>query len=105
MPTNSANDLNVTDQISIRSTRNTECLLGYNNEAAPHQGAAFVFLLFARQARVPILYVPFDFFLAFFFMTLFLSVGPLSQSEQWQQADERGVNRSWQRGISVTFQT
>jgi hypothetical protein len=43
--------------------------------------------------------------LAFFFMTLFLSVGPLSQSEQWQQADERGVNRSWQRGISVTFQT
>jgi hypothetical protein len=69
-------------------------------------------MLFARQAdtqpnlaRVPIFYVPFDFFLAFFFMTLFLCVGPLSQSKQWQQADERGVNRSWQRGISVTFQT
>jgi hypothetical protein len=24
--------------------------------------------------------------------------GPLSQSKQWQQADERGVNQSWQRG-------
>jgi hypothetical protein len=34
----------------------------------------------AQQARVPIIYVPFDFFLAFFFMTLFLAVGPLSQS-------------------------
>jgi hypothetical protein len=52
-------------------------------------------------ARVPLLYVPFDFFLAFFFMTLFLAVGPLSQSKQWQQADERGVNRSWQRGNNI----
>jgi len=85
---------------------------GYNNEAAPRQGAAFLFMLFARQAdtqpnlaRVPILYVPFDFFLAFFFMTLFLSVGPLSQSKQWQRADECGVNQSWQRGISVISQT
>jgi hypothetical protein len=72
-----------------------------NNEAAPHQGAAFLFMLFARQAlslaRVPIIYVPFDFFLDFFFITLFLSVGPLSQSKEWQRADERGVNRSWQK--------
>jgi hypothetical protein len=87
-------------------------ILGYNNEAAPRQGAAFLFMLFARQvdtqpnlARVPLLYVPFDFFLAFFFMTLFLSVGPLSQSKQWQRADECGVNQSWQRGISVISQT
>jgi len=65
-------------------------------------------MLFARQAdtqpnlaRVPILYVPFDFFLAFFFMKLFLSVGPLSQSKQWQQADECGVNQSWQRGNNI----
>jgi hypothetical protein len=42
-------------------------------------------------------YVPFDFFLAFFFMTLVLAVGPLSESKQWQQADERGMNRSWRR--------
>jgi hypothetical protein len=39
--------------------------------------------------------------LAFFFITLFLAVGPLSQSKQWQQADERGVNRSWQRGNNI----
>jgi hypothetical protein len=83
-------------------------ILGYNNEAAPRQGAAFLFMLFARQAdtqpnlaRVPLLYVPFDFFLAFFFMTLFLAVGPLSQSQQWQQADERGVNQSWLRGNNI----
>jgi hypothetical protein len=56
-------------------------------------------------ARVPLLYVPFDFFLAFFFMTLFLAVGPLSQSKQWQQADERGVNRSWQRGNNFALLT
>ena len=48
--------------------------------------------------RVPLLYVPFDFFLDFFFMTTFLDVGPLSQSKPWQQADERGVNQSRQRG-------
>jgi hypothetical protein len=46
------------------------------------------FLCFSRGrqtqpslARVPLLYVPFDFFLAFFFMALFLAVGPLSQSK------------------------
>jgi hypothetical protein len=36
-------------------------------------------------------------------MTLFLAVGPLSQSKQWQQADERGVNRSWQRARQARF--
>ena len=55
----------------------------YNNEAAPHQGAAFLFMLFARQAALsltfrtfPLLYVPFFFDLAFFFIALFLAVGP-----------------------------
>jgi len=33
-----------------QGNRNTKCLLGYNNEAAPRQGAAFLFMLFARQA-------------------------------------------------------
>jgi hypothetical protein len=68
----------------------------------PRARGPLFFLCFSRGswdtqpnlARVQIFYVPFDFFLAFFFMTLFLSVGPLSQSKQWQQADERGVNRS-----------
>jgi hypothetical protein len=31
--------------------------------------------------RMQFVYVPFDFFLAFFFMTLVLAVGPLSQSK------------------------
>jgi hypothetical protein len=63
----------------------TKRLLGYNNEAAPRQGPLF-FLCFSRGsrtqpklARVPLLYVPFDFFLVFFFM-----IGPLSQSKQCQ---------------------
>ena len=57
-------------------------LLRYNNEAAPRQGAAFLFMLFARQADSAepcarrTLYVPFDFFLDFFFMTFFLGVDP-----------------------------
>jgi hypothetical protein len=74
----------------------------------PRVRGPLFFLCFSRGrrtqpnlARVPLLYVPFDFFLAFFFMTLFLAVGPLSQSKQWQQADERGVNRSWQRGNNI----
>ena len=55
-------------------------------------------LCFSRGMRAfPLLYIPFFLFLAFFFMTLFLAVSPLTQSKQWQQADERGVNRSWQR--------
>jgi hypothetical protein len=63
-------------------------------------------MLFTRQADSaepcpPLLYVPFDFFLAFFFITLFLAVGPLSQSKQWQHADERGVNRSWRRETTL----
>jgi hypothetical protein len=73
--TKSASDLNVTDLGTITKR--------------PRQGAAFLFMLFARQAdtqpnlaRAPIIYVPFDFFLAFFFMTHFLAVGPLSQSKQ-----------------------
>ena len=33
-----------------QGNRNSKCLLGYNNEAAPRQGAAFLFMLFARQA-------------------------------------------------------
>jgi len=55
-------------------------ILGYNNEAAPRQGAAFLFMLFARQAGSAepyarsTFYVPFDFFLAFFFMTIFLAL-------------------------------
>ena len=75
----------------------------------PRVRGPLFFLCFSRGrrtqpnlARVPLLYdLPFDFFLAFFFMTLFLAVGPLSQSKQWQQADERGVNRSWQRGNNI----
>ena len=43
----------------------------------------------------PLLYVPFFFDLAFFFMTLFLAVEPPAQSKAWGRADERGVNRLW----------
>jgi hypothetical protein len=72
----------------------------------PRVRGPLFFLCFSRDrrpqpnlARVPLLYFFFD--LAFFFMTLFLAVGPLSQSKQWQQADERGVNRSGQRGNNI----
>src|SRR5262249_53681621 len=49
----------------------------------------------------PLLYVPFFLFLAFFFMTLFLAVGPLAQSKYWQLGNERGVNRSWRSGPNI----
>jgi len=80
----------------------------YNNEAAPRQGAAFLFMLFAWQVdsaeplrAFPLLYVPFFLFFAFFFMTLFPAVGPLAQSKYWQLGNERGVNRSWRSGPNI----
>jgi hypothetical protein len=67
-----------------------------SNEAAPRQGPLF-FISFVRCRRTqPDLsafhYCPFFFDLAFFFITLFLTFGPLSQLKYWQQVDERGVN-------------
>jgi len=54
-----------------------------HNEAAPEAGPLF-FLCFScagglsRTLRaLPLLYVPFFLFFAFFFMTFFLAVGPL----------------------------
>ena len=79
-------------------------ILGYNNEAAPRQGAAFLFMLFARQvdtqpnlARVPLLYVPFDFFLAFFFMTLFLAVTRRVASGRNDAKSHEGSITAWAR--------
>ena len=80
-------------------------LLRYNNEAAPHQGAAFLFMLFARQAdsaepcarSTSLCSVRFLLLGLLFHDALPCSVGPLSQSKQWQLGDERGVNRSWRR--------
>jgi hypothetical protein len=97
--------------ISIKEIETLNAYLGTITKRPRVRGPLF-FLCFSRGrrtqpnlARVPLLYVPFDFFLAFFFMTLFLAVGPLSQSKQWQQADERGVNRSWQRGNNLALLT
>ena len=83
----------------------------YNNEAAPRQGAAFLFMLFARQAdsaepcaRSTSL-CSLRFLLGLLFHDNLPCFGPLSQSKQWQQADERGVNRSWQRGNNLALLT
>ena len=78
--------------------------LGYNNEAAPDAGPLFnAFRAAGGLSRNPARVLRYFFFdLAFFFMALFLAVGPLTRSKGWCRADERGLNRLWRGPQQIT---